>query len=155
MLVAPGLQLWLDVFVPSTDKLAEPDVGRSFHWLGDAFADSLSVVLGRSASRAISVHRGPAQSTSWSKILCFSGLGAGEVTVAGRKVVGMSARRDRSGSWIHAMALLSPRGQDLAELLAGSPDHRAEGRAALEGTGLADAEHLAGPLAEQVLARLP
>jgi len=152
----PGEQLWLDVFVPSTDRLAEADVGKSFHWLGDAFADSLASVLGKSSSTgAISVHRGSSQKTAWSRVLCFAGLGAGEVTVDGRKVVGMSARRERSGAWIHAMALLSHRGQDLADFLAGGPDHRANARVALASAGLPDSEHLAGPLAEQLLGRLP
>ncbi len=156
VLIGPGEQFWLDVFVPSTDELSEPDVGKSFHWLGDAFADSLVAVLGTSASLgAISVHRGTALKTPWSRTLCFAGLGAGEVTVAGRKVVGMSARRERSGAWIHAMALLSNRGQDLAEFLAGSPGHRDEARAALSNAGLPDAEHLVGPLTEEVLSRLP
>ncbi len=156
MLVVPGSQLWLDVFVPSTDILAEPDVGRSFHWLGDAFADSLAEVLDQSAPRhAISVHRESAHKTVWSRTLCFTGLGAGEVTVDGRKVVGMSARRERSGAWIQSMVFLSRRGQDLADLLAGGPDRRDEARAALAGAGLPDAEHLAGPLTEQVLSRLP
>ena len=43
VLVAPGSQVWLDVFVPNGDVLgASPDVGRSFHWLGDVFAAAIA-----------------------------------------------------------------------------------------------------------------
>ena len=156
VLVAPQGQVWLDLYVPIGDVLSEPDVAKSFYWLGDAFARAIAAVLGTSAEQAgIAVHRGPPQRTAWSKMLCYAGLGAGEVTVAGRKVVGMSQRRDRSGAWIHSMALLGSNQGELADLLASGPQHRAAARAELEGTGLRHAEHLAGPLTEALLDRLP
>ena len=154
--MVPGLQVWLDVFVPNEDALAQSDVGKSFHWLGDVFAAALANVLGTSAEHAaLEVHRGPAQLTSWSKALCYAGLGAGEVTVEGRKVVGMSQRRERSGAWIHSMALLSHRAGDLADLLAGSEERRSAARLGLEHAGLRDAEHLVDPLTEEILDHLP
>ena len=156
VLVAPGLQVWLDVFVPNDDPLAQSDVGKSFHWLGDAFAAAIASVLGTSVAQAgVEVNRGPRQSTPWSRTLCYAGLGAGEVTVAGRKVVGMSQRRERSGAWIHSMALLTDRAGDLADLLAGPVERRSAARAGLERAGLPDAEHLVDPLAEEILGRLP
>jgi lipoate-protein ligase A len=156
VLVAPGLQVWLDVFVPDDDPLAQSDVGKSFHWLGDAFAAAIASVLGTSAAQAgVEVNRGPRQSTPWSPTLCYAGLGAGEVTVAGRKVVGMSQRRERSGAWIHSMALLTDRAGDLTDLLAGPAERRSAARAGLERAGLPDAEHLVDPLAEEILGRLP
>lgn len=156
VLVAPGLQVWLDVFVPNGDVLAQPDVGKSFHWLGQAYAEAIASVLALAGGQApIEVNRGAAQATPWSKVLCYAGLGAGEVTVAGRKVVGMSQRRDRSGAWIHSMAPLSQRAADLADLLSGPTDYRCGARAVLEGTGLRDAEHLIDPLTEELLNRLP
>ena len=156
VLVAPGLQVWLDLFVPNDDPLAQSDVGKSFHWLGDAFAAAIASVLGTSVAQAgVEVNRGPRQSTPWSRTLCYAGLGAGEVTVAGRKVVGMSQRRERSGAWIHSMALLTDRAGDLADLLAGPAERRSAARAGLERAGLPDAEHLVDPLAEEILGRLP
>jgi lipoate-protein ligase A len=155
VLVAPGRQVWLDVFVPAGDVLAHEDVGMSFHWLGEVFAGAIGAVLGASQDRAgVEVHRAAARTGPWSKVLCYSGLGAGEVTVAGRKVVGMSQRRGRFGSWIHSMALLG--GQDeLAGLLAGTEDRRRDARAALGDAGLRGAQHLAGPLTAEILSRLP
>jgi len=155
VLVVPGSQVWLDVFVPNGDVLAHSDVGKSFHWLGDAYAAAIARVLGTPAGQAgVVVNRGPRQATGWSRTLCYAGLGAGEVTVAGRKVVGMSQRRERAGAWIHSMALLSEQADVLAGLLAGPEDHRSAARAALSSAGLRDAEHLVGRLTEEILARL-
>ena len=75
--------------------------------------------------------------------------------MAGRKVVGMSQRRGRLGCWFHTMAVLSDRAADLAGVLSGSEQHRTEARAVLSSTGLADAEHIAGPLSLEILGRLP
>lgn len=156
VLVAPGRQVWLDVFVPDGDALADTDVGRSFHWLGEAYAKAIAAVLGTSREQArIEVNRGPVRATPWSRVLCYAGLGAGEVTVAGAKVVGMSQRRERSGAWLHSMALLSHKAGELADLLAGSEQHRSTARAVLCNAGLGDAEHLAGSLAEELVNNLP
>ncbi len=156
VLVAPGRQVWLDVFVPNGDVLAQADVGKSFHWLGEVFAEAIASVLGPPSRNArIEVNRGAARKTPWSKILCYAGLGPGEVTVAGRKVVGMSQRRDRSGAWIHSMALLGEQGGALADLLSGTADLRADARAALGEVGLSGGEQLVEPLTEELLSRLP
>ena len=37
-------------------------------------------------------------SSRWSRVVCFAGLGPGEVTLEGRKVVGMEQRRGRGGA---------------------------------------------------------
>ncbi len=43
----------------------------------------------------------PRSRTRWSGLVCFGGLGAGEVSVAGgRKLVGLAQRRVRTGAWI-------------------------------------------------------
>ena len=156
VLVAPAAQLWLDVFVPSGDPLSEPDAGKSFYWLGEVFARSIAAVLEVPAAPAgIVVHRGPPRTTAWSKVLCYSGLGAGEVTVGGRKVVGMSQRRDRSGAWIQSMAMLAGGADSLAELLTGSEKLRASARIALSHSGLPAPADILGSLGEAVLSRLP
>jgi len=155
VLLVPGRQIWVDVFVPSDDELADPDIGRSFYWLGDAFARAIANVLGTAAGEAeIEVRRAPVETTPWSKVLCYAGLGAGEVTVAGRKVVGMSQRRDRSGAWIHSMALLDG-APEIADLLAGDAACRARARVALGHAGLRHCEHIAGALTADLLDLLP
>ena len=60
---------------------------------------------------------GPGACTRWSSLVCFGGVGAGEVTVDGRKVVGLAQRRTRHGAWFHGACVL-PLG----------PDRRCSGR---------------------------
>ncbi len=83
----PGGALWVDVVVPRDDPLWDDDVGRATHWLGAAWAVAID-------AEAV-VHRGPMVSTEWSDAICFAGLGPGEVTIDGRKAVGISQRRTR------------------------------------------------------------
>jgi lipoate-protein ligase A len=46
----------------------------------------------------IAVYEGPLQTSPWADLLCFGGLGPGEVTVDGAKLVGISQRRTRAGA---------------------------------------------------------
>ena len=62
----PAIPLWTD------------DVGRSFGWLGRTWA----AALGDLGLRA-EVHEGGLCTTPWSRLICFAGLGPGEVTVGG------------------------------------------------------------------------
>jgi lipoate-protein ligase A len=94
VLVEPGGVAWVDVVVPRDDPLWEDDVGVAFHWLGDAWAHALAEL----GLRGAHVHRGPLVRTDLSALVCFAGLGPGEVTVDGAKVVGMAQRRTRGGA---------------------------------------------------------
>ncbi|MGV3758375.1 MAG: lipoyl protein ligase domain-containing protein, partial [Actinomycetota bacterium] len=76
VLVVPGELLWVDVLVPAGDPRWSPDVGQAFHWLGDVWAAALADV-----GVPASVHRGPLQRTAWSPLVCFAGLGPGEVSL--------------------------------------------------------------------------
>ncbi|MGH8990802.1 MAG: lipoyl protein ligase domain-containing protein [Acidimicrobiia bacterium] len=102
VLVVPGEALWIDVFVPAGDRLWVDDVGVAFHWLGEAFTEALATI-GVEARW----HDGPMRNTPWSKVVCFAGLGPGEVIdPAGRKLVGFSQRRTRSHARFQCCALL-------------------------------------------------
>lgn len=102
MWVAPGELLWVDVDLPRNDPLWDDDVSRSFLWLGRAWAAALKEL-------------GVAGATVWDEALwcgpagrsiCFATQGPGEVSVAGRKVVGITQRRTRAGARFHCAALL-------------------------------------------------
>jgi len=93
VLLVPGQTVWLDVEVGRDDPHWDDDVGRSFHWLGRTWAAALAD-LGVQGD----VHTGGVLETPWSRKVCFGGLGPGEVTVAGRKLVGISQRRTRDGA---------------------------------------------------------
>jgi lipoate-protein ligase A len=97
VLVEPGGLVWVDIVVPRDDPLWDDDVGRASHWLGEVWADAIAAVPGAAPDGGPDpqVHRGGLQRSALSPVVCFAGLGPGEVTVAGRKVVGMSQRRTR------------------------------------------------------------
>ncbi|MDQ2648195.1 MAG: hypothetical protein M3Z03_01430 [Actinomycetota bacterium] len=124
VLVEPGAQLWVDVLLPATDPRWDPDVGRAFLWLGDAWVAALAD-LGVAARR----HEGAMVTTRWSPLVCFAGLGPGEVvTPTGEKLVGISQRRTRSGARFQCSMPTVP--WDPARILARlalSDEERAEG----------------------------
>jgi lipoate-protein ligase A len=149
VLVEPALLLWVDVLLPAGDPLWDHDVGRAFHWVGDTWAAALA-----DQGRTVAVHRGGLQRSRWSDLVCFAGLGPGEVTDAvGTKVVGISQRRTRAGARFQCAALLAPWDpQPLLRLLALTPGERdaalddltpsptgAGGAAALDGESLLEA----------------
>ena len=57
--------------------------------------------------------------------MCFAGLGPGEVLVDGRKVVGISQRRDRFGARFQCTALLAWPTEVLVDLLGLTPTDEA------------------------------
>ena len=142
VLVRPGELVWADVFVPAGDPLWLADVGRATHWLGRTWTDALAA-LGVRASW----HDGPLVSTPWSGLVCFAGLGPGEVQLAtgtagatggaaGGKVVGVSQRRTRAGALFQCAALLRWRPDDLLYLLSVDDDRRSEAVAELDGAAV-------------------
>lgn len=101
VLLRPDDLVWVDVVLPAGDALWCADVGRSFHWLGAVWAEALGD-LGFDATW----HDGPPVRTRLSSWVCFAGVGQGEVTVGGRKVVGISQRRTRSAALFQCGVLL-------------------------------------------------
>ena len=93
VLLVPGEVTWLDVIVPAGSAGWSPDVHRPMAWLGRHLADAFGALIGEPSR--IGVHDGPMIATPWSAQVCFDGLGAGEVLLDGRKLVGMSQRRTR------------------------------------------------------------
>jgi lipoate-protein ligase A len=116
VLVVPGEALWADVFLPAGDPLWSDDVGVAFHWLGRAWADALTQV-----GVPVRAYEGPMRHTPWSKLVCFAGLGPGEVlhVPSGRKVVGLSQRRTRAHARFQCCVMLRWDPAALVALLAG------------------------------------
>lgn len=102
VLLVPGEVVWVDVVVPVGDRWWEADLGRSFAWLGEVWAEA----LGALGMTGLAVHHGPPRRTAWSDRICFAGVGSGEVTVAGgAKVVGLSQRRTRAAARFQSAVL--------------------------------------------------
>jgi lipoate-protein ligase A len=111
VLLAPGSAVWVDIVVPVGDAWWEEDVGKAAWPVGRAWAAALEAI----GSGPGSVWQGPLQRSEWSERVCFAGLGAGEVQVRGRKVVGISQRRTRQGALFQTVGLLE---WDAAAILA-------------------------------------
>lgn len=133
VLLVPGAGLWVDVVVPRDDPLWDEDVGRATHWLGRAWQAALAH-LGVVAT----VHTDALVVTRWSHLVCFAGLGPGEVSVEGRKLVGISQRRTRSGARFQCLLHRHWHPGPLLALLALDDGDRAEAGTDLAGaaTGL-------------------
>lgn len=86
--------LWIDFVVTRDDELWKDDVGQAMWWLGELWADAFAAcdVADRDQLR---VHRGGVERANISDLICFAGLGPGEVTLHGKKLVGISQRRTR------------------------------------------------------------
>jgi hypothetical protein len=97
VLVDPADTLWVDVVVPRADPLWVDDVGLSFAWLGGVWREALAAV-----GVAGQVHAGPPVTSPFSTLVCFAGVGSGEVLTGGRaggrKIVGLSQRRTRAAA---------------------------------------------------------
>lgn len=132
VLVTAGEPAWIDAWVPAGDALALPDVARAFDWLGDTWVEA----LGRVGVDGLAAHRGGYLTcTRWSSLVCFGGVGSGEVvTDDGRKVVGLAQRRNRDGAWFHSACVLRWDPRPLVDLLALA---RSEKEAAVSGLGAA------------------
>lgn len=109
VLVGPGRVLWVDLALPAGDPLWHDDVGRAAWWVGDLWS---SVIPGSQ------VWKGPMRTGAWSPLVCFAGLGPGEVTVGGRKVVGVCQRRTPRGVLFQTAALLEWHPEEYTALLA-------------------------------------
>ncbi len=127
VLVRPGEVVWIDVLVPAGDPLWEADVGKAFGWLGQTWAECLGE-LGVADAFA---YDGRLVTGRWSSLVCFGGLGPGEVTVGGRKVVGISQRRTRAGSLFQCAVLVEWDPSPLLDLLVLTDDDRAAAAADL------------------------
>lgn len=91
VLLDPGGTVWVDVVVPRHDPRWDDDVVRSMVAMGEWWAAALD----RVGVVGVGVHRGRLDRDPLARLLCFGGVGPGELTRDGRKLVGISQRRTR------------------------------------------------------------
>jgi lipoate-protein ligase A len=113
--LVPGDHCWIDLVIPASSRLWHADVGLAFGWVGAAWARALGRLL--PPGHRIEVHHGPLQHREAGQVLCFAGLGSGEVTVDGVKVVGLSQRRWRTGARFQCAAIWRWRPEELSAYL--------------------------------------
>jgi lipoate-protein ligase A len=147
----PGGHVWIDVVIPANDPLWRDDVATAFDWLGDAWANAV-----RGSGVTGEVNRAAVCHSILGRLVCFAGLGFGEVTVDGRKAVGLAQRRTRDGAWFQGAVLcrwdVEPYGALLAPGLAAlTEDPRAE----LDAVAVWAIDTTPARMADALLAALP
>lgn len=120
VLMLPGEGLWIDVLLPRDDPRWVDDITRSAHWLGKAWSQAFER-LGVETE----VHRGGLERTPWGRLVCFAAMGPGEVTIGGRKAIGIAQRRTREGARFQCLALSRWDPEGLLDLLKLDPVERA------------------------------
>jgi lipoate-protein ligase A len=150
VMVGPGLVVWIDVVVPSGDCLWADDVGRAGWWLGEVWSAALADV-----GLHGEVWRRAAVRSPWSDRVCFAGLGAGEVTIGGRKVLGVSQRRTRAGALFQCAVPVEWDPAPLVDVLRWLPGDADRAAAVLAGAATGIGADRAAPLVAAFLDRLP
>lgn len=132
VLLEPGGQVWVDVWVPRGDRLWSDDPRRSAELVGDWWAAALQSC----GARDVRVHRSGSVPAPGSDLVCFAGLGPGEVIVDGAKLVGLAQWRSRQGTLVHGCAYRWWEPAPLTDLLAMDDGRRAALRVLLEAAAL-------------------
>jgi lipoate-protein ligase A len=125
VVIVPDEVVWVDLFLPADDPLFESDVRSGSQWVGDLWSEVVQQLAG--TDRKVAVHRDALVEAPWSRACCFLGLGPGEVTLGGQKIMGLSQRRSRAGAWFFSLvyrtleierdaALLTERSSDAKEV---------------------------------------
>ena len=115
VLLRPGEVTWIDVIVPAGGAGWATDVHAPMVWLGRRLAEVIAEFVGFRGD--LVVHDGAMVSTAWSSTICFDGIGAGEVLVDGRKLVGISQRRMRHAARLQCCWYVRYDPAELVELL--------------------------------------
>ncbi len=102
VLLLPGEQVWADLWVPRTDPLWSAEPRASALVAGEWWARALRASHGGGGSELLAVHRGASVPAPGSDVVCFAGVGPGEVLAEGRKLVGLAQWRSREGALFQA-----------------------------------------------------
>ncbi len=126
VILRPGEMLWIDMIVPIGWADMPNDTRGSMIWAGERWQAALAPLLDDRIDGELIVHREGMVRAPWSDLICFAGLGPGEVLLHGCKLVGLSQRRTRHGCRFQGLIHLRPPRPDDLRLFreprpAGSP----------------------------------
>ena len=113
VLLMPGEFVWLDLVIPADDPLWMSDVAQAMVWVGELWQRTLGQ-FGVGGG----VHRSGLVTTEWSRQVCFTGVGTGEVMAGDSKLVGISQRRTREYARFQSMCHLRWRPELVASMVA-------------------------------------
>jgi lipoate-protein ligase A len=133
--------LSLDVVLPKDHPLILPDIVKSYQWLGEAWVETLRQfgVAARTVSpeeahaqRDLLNRNATAQTEALFRRACYGALSPFEVVSGQRKVVGLDMIRRQKGSLLQAGVLLQWKTEQLAALLAHTPEEQSLLRSGLK-----------------------
>jgi lipoate-protein ligase A len=143
---------WVEMWLPAGTIDEQHDLRATAHQVGGWWREAL-----RSCGVVAEVHRDEMIAAEQGAIACFAGLGPGELTVAGRKLVGVSQWRSKDGVLVSSVvarraplslaAHLADRGRAVPRL--------AEATSLAETAGPVAGRELASAFKEIVSAALP
>lgn len=113
VLLTPGEVGWIDVVIPRGAPGWSADIHAPMVWVGEHLA-----ALFDPDGSVLAVHRGRLVETEWSRIICFDGVGAGEVLRGEGKVLGISQRRVRNAARLQCSWYTAYQPGRLVDLLA-------------------------------------
>lgn len=144
VIVRPAAVVWVDVVLPH--GIAPDDVRGAMVWIGGHWKSAVAPFA--SGAGDLAVHHGGMVASAWSDLVCFAGLGPGEVLIGGRKLVGLSQRRTRHGVRLQGLVYRAPVTAEAGDLFGGRlPTAELNEPAYLPGLdGAAIASALAGSL---------
>lgn len=153
VLVSSEDLVWFDIVIDNNHRHWSSDVSQSFEWLGNACKRGL-----QSLGTETIMRTGRLQTNDWSRLICFAGLGPGELTHNDRKIVGMSQRRTRDRARFQVAILRRWSGVEHAQLLADTELERvgkSRDQAAVELESVAaGVDHSPGELLDAIIAEL-
>ncbi len=112
VLLEPGAQVWVDLWVPRADPLWTDEPRHAAVIAGRWWADALGRVV-----PGLTVHDQGSVPSPGSDLVCFAGVGPGEVLAGGRKLVGLAQWRSRQGTLVQGCAYRRWAPEGLVELL--------------------------------------
>lgn len=139
--IAPSSVLWVDVLAPRSSDLWSTDLGETFVRTGAIWQQAL-----RTCGIETELFMSAPAKSDVARLACWAGLGWGELTIEGSKVLGLSQRRTRWGARIQAMLVLDSSSQRVADYL--PAEHQASVRAHIGTTHLAAVQTANSSLAE-------
>ena len=114
VLLVPGEFVWLDLVIPAGDPLWSDDVAAAMVWVGELWQRALHPL----GEGDLQVHQGPLLASPWSGVVCWAGVGTGELMRGAAKLVGISQRRTRGWARFQSMCHLQWRPEMVAALVA-------------------------------------
>jgi lipoate-protein ligase A len=135
----PGV-LGLDVALPPDHPLVLPDVVETYRWLGEVWLAALAPlgVRGRLVSVQEARAQVPGPFAQFTRMACFGSLSPYEVTLGGRKLVGLAQVRRRGRALLQAGIHLGFDAHGLSSLLASDDPAGLAGALADAAVGLAE-----------------